>query len=143
MAAANSVKKSKSIQKTVHWEPEVLEALEAHMKRERINNFSIAVNDAVKFGLFPEYRDDRSADLVKLYQQLSHSVAEHRKKTGRDLMIMQEMMLQLMKVILTHTNALPEKERLVAEKQANVRLDRLVEEIIRKLPVQKGPPASQ
>jgi hypothetical protein len=49
-------------------------------------------------------------------------------------MIMQEMVLQLMKVILTHTNAMPEKERVLAEKQAESRLDKIMENIVRQLP---------
>jgi len=134
MPRSTHEKKAKGIQKTVHWEPDVLAALESHMKSQRINNFSIAANDAVKYSLFAEYRDDRSADLVKLYNQLAYSVAEHRKKTARDLMIMQEMMLQLMKVILTHTNVMPEKERVLAEKQAESRLDKIMENIVRQLP---------
>ena len=103
MSQDRTKKKVKNVQKTIHWEPEVLQALENHMKREGINNYSIAANDAVKFALFPEHRDDRNADLMKLNQQMLFSLAEHRKKTGRDLMILQEMNLQLIKLIAMRT----------------------------------------
>lgn len=137
MGEAKSSKK-KSIQKTVHWEPDVLEALEQHMRREKINNFSVAANDAVRYGVCPEYRDDRNAELFRLYSQISFSVAEHRKKTARDLMILQELSLQLIKLLFAQLPALPEKDRLTAEKQANARLDKLMEEVIRSLPAQRN-----
>ncbi len=135
---AQAETKAKKIQKTVQFEPEVWEAIEVHMKRERINNISIAVNDAVKYSLFPEYRDDRNADQGKLVQQILFSLAEHRKKTGRDLMLIQEFMLQFMKQFLMHTHEIPASERGGAEAQAKVRLDKLMEDVIRSLPQSKS-----
>ena len=138
MAQIKTEPKNKKIQKTIQFEPEAWAAIEAHMKRERINNISIAVNDAVKFGLFPEYRDDRNADLVKLYHQMSYSLAEHRKKTGRDLMILQEFTLQFMKQFMMHTHEIPKGDQAAAETQAKVRLDKVMEEVIRSLPQSKS-----
>ncbi len=138
MAQIKAELKNKKIQKTIQFEPEAWAAIEAHMKRERINNISIAVNDAVKFGLFPEYRDDRNADLVKLYHQMSYSLAEHRKKTGRDLMILQEFTLQFMKQFMMHTHEIPKGDQAAAETQAKVRLDKVMEEVIRSLPQSKS-----
>ncbi len=135
---AQAETKAKKIQKTVQFEPEVWEAIEVHMKRERINNISIAVNDAVKYSLFPEYRDDRNADQGKLVQQILFSLAEHRKKTGRDLMLIQEFMLQFMKQFLMHAPEIPGHEQVGAEVQAKVRLDKLMEDVIRSLPQSKS-----
>ena len=138
MAQIKAEPKNKKIQKTIQFEPEAWAAIEAHMKRERINNISIAVNDAVKFGLFPEYRDDRNADLVKLYHQVSFSLAEHRKKTGRDLMLLQEFTLQFMKQFLIHTNEIPKGNQEAAEAQAQVRMDKIMESVIQSLPQAKA-----
>ncbi len=133
MSQDRTKKKVKNVQKTIHWEPEVLQALETHMKREGINNYSIAANDAVKFALFPEHRDDRNADLVKLNQQLLFSLAEHRKKTGRDLMILQEMNLQLIKLVAMRTQDVSPHDQGARETQANVIMDKIMEGIARNL----------
>ena len=129
--------KEKRIQKTVYFEPEVWAALETHMKRERINNVSIAANDALKFSLFPEYRGDREADMGKLFGQVSYSLAEHRKKTGRDMLILQEMMVSFVKEFFKHTHPIPTANIPAAETQAQVRLDAYMEELVRRLPKSK------
>ena len=134
---AVAVKKEKPIQKSVYFDPEVWAALEAHMKRERINNASIAINDAVKYALFPEHRDDRNADVAKLCTQTIYSLNEHRKKTGRDLTIMQEMLMQFVQAYFMHTHQIPDSEKAGAEAQANVRLDDFMEQLVRKLPKAK------
>ena len=125
-------KKERRVQKTVYFDPEVWMALEAHMKRERIDNVSIATNDAVKYSLFPEYRGDREADLSKLFGQLSFSLAEHRKKTGRDMMLLQEMILQFIKLFFVHTHQIPDSGRKAAEAQAEIRLDSFMNSLIKK-----------
>lgn len=133
MSQDRTKKKVKNVQKTIHWEPEVLQALENHMKREGINNYSIAANDAVKFALFSEHRDDRNADLMKLNQQMLFSLAEHRKKTGRDLMILQEMNLQLIKLIAMRTQDVSQYDQAARETQANALMDKVMEGIARNL----------
>ena len=130
-------KKSRRVQKTVHLDPDVWEALEAHMKRQRVDNVSIAVNDAVKYSLFPEHRSDRDADLVKLYHQISFSLAEHRKKTARDLSFQQEMLFQFIQYYFMHTHKIPASEQGAAETQANIRLDAFMEKLVGKLPKAK------
>ena len=126
-------KKSRRVQKTVHLDPDVWEALEAHMKRQRVDNVSIAVNDAVKYALFPEHRNDRDADLVKLYHQFSFSLAEHRKKTARDMKVQLEMMFQFIQYYFMHTHQIPAAEQGAAEAQANVRVEAFMEQLTREL----------
>ncbi|MFH1159253.1 MAG: hypothetical protein V1721_10315 [Pseudomonadota bacterium] len=131
-------KKSRRVQKTIRFDPDVWEALEAHMKRQRVDNISIAVSDAVKYSLFPEHRSDREADLVKLYHQLSFSLAEHRKKTARDMTFLQEMLFQYIHHYFMHTHQIPAAEQGAAEAQANVRLDAFMEQLVAKLPQKKS-----
>jgi len=126
-------KKSRRVQKTVHFDLDVWEALEEHMKRQRIDNVSIAVNDAVKYSLFPEHRSDRDADLVKLFHQLSFSLAQHRKKTARDMVFQQEMLFQFIQYYFMHTHKIPSAEQGAAEAQANARLDVFMEQLVGKL----------
>jgi hypothetical protein len=108
------------------------------MKRERINNISIAVNDAVKYALFPEHRDDRNADVAKLCTQTLYSLNEHRTKTARDLTIVQEMLVQLVQTYFVHTHQVPASEKVVAETQAKVRTDEFMELLVRRLPKKKA-----
>ena len=135
---ATPVKKEKAIQKSVYFDPDTWAALEAHMKRERINNVSIAVNDAVKYALFPEHRDDRNADVAKINQQILYSLADHRKKTHRDLTIMQEMIMQYVQTYFAHTHQIPPSEKAAAEAQAKVRTDAFMEQLVRGLPKKKA-----
>lgn len=132
-----AVKKSRAVQKSVYFEPEVWAALEKHMTQERINNVSIAVNDAVKYALFPEHRDDRNADGAKISHQILYSLADHRKKTARDLTILQEMVMQLVQEYFMHTHQIPTAERAGAEAQANVRVETFMERLVRRLPKSK------
>ncbi len=129
--------KGKRVQKTVHFDPEVWEALEKHMKQSRINNVSIAVNDAVKFSLAPEHQNDRDAALVKLFHQLSFSLAEHRKKTARDMTFLQEMFFQYVQNYFMHTHKIPDADVGAAELQANVRLDAFMEKLVKKIQASK------
>jgi len=128
MAVAKKVKK---IQKSVYFDDDVLKALEKQMKTSHNPNFSAIVNDGLRYAMFPEHRNDRDADLVKLYNQLSYSLAEHRKKTARDMAFMQEIALQSMKNFYVHNTSVPEGEAEAMEAQANARLDKFMEEIVR------------
>lgn len=74
------------------------------MKRERINDVSITTNDALEYSLFPEYRDDRNADMSKLITQKLYLLAEHRKKTCRDMRVMQDILMQYIEVYFLHTH---------------------------------------
>jgi hypothetical protein len=121
----------------VHFDPDVWEALEKHMKQSRINNVSIAVNDAVKFSLAPEHQNDRDAALVKLFHQLSFSLAEHRKKTARDMTCLQEMFFQFVLTYLTHTHKINDVDLIAAEAQGNVRMDKFMEKFVRSLQQKK------
>jgi len=132
------VRKRKKIQKTVLFEADVWGAVEAHMKRERINNHSLIANDAVKYALFPEHRDDRNADSVKLLHQILYSLNEHRKKTARDLTILQEILVRFAHTYFMHTHQIPDSAKKEAEMQANLRLDAFMEQIVRRLPSAKS-----
>jgi hypothetical protein len=127
-------KKNKKIHKTVHFEEEVLNTLEAHMQRERIYNFSVAANDAIKFALFPEHRDDRNADTAKLLHQILYSLNEHRRKTARDLTKFQEILVWFVHTYFMHTHQIPDSAKKDAEIQANLRLDAFMDQIVRRLP---------
>jgi hypothetical protein len=133
----NPIRKRKKIPKTVQFEAEVWEALEAHMKRERIYNHSLAANDAIKYALFPEHRDDRNADTAKLLNQILYSLNEHRRKTSRDLTIFQEILVRFTHAYFMHTHQIPDSAKEDAEVQANVRLDAFMEQIVRRLPKAK------
>ena len=128
------VKTDKRVQKTIQWDADVLEALEQHSVRKRLNNLSAAANDAVRYALFPEFREDREAETNKLLQQLNYSLNEHRKKTGRDMTILQEGLLQFVQYYLMHTHNIPKGEEEAARAQANARFDKFTEELVQKLP---------
>lgn len=128
------VRRRKKVPKTIQFEEEVWKALEAHMKRERIYNLSLAANDAIKYALFPEHRDDRNADTTKLLNQILYSLNEHRRKTARDLTIFQEILVRLTHTYFMHTHQIPDSAKEGAETQANLRLDAFMEQIIRRLP---------
>ena len=127
------VAKSKKVQKTIYIDEDVWEALEKQMKMTRNTNVSVLVNDGLRYAMFPEYRNDRDADLVKLYHQFSASLADHRKKTARDLAFLQEMMLQAVKNQYMAFPPVPEKDIDVKEADANVRLNHFMESIVRNM----------
>ena len=125
--------KAKRVQKTIHIDADVWDALEKQMKMSRNPNVSAAVNDGLRYAMFPEFRNDRDADLVKLYNQLSYSLAEHRKKTGRDMAYMQEMVLQMVKNGFMQSGRIPEDQLEAREADANARLDGFMEDIVRNM----------
>lgn len=134
---APPVRKRKKIPKTVQFEEEVWLALEAHMKRERIFNHSMVANDAIKYALFPEHRNDRNADSTKIFYQILYSLNEHRKKTARDLAIIQEMLGRFVHAYFMHTHQIPASEKGAMEAQANVRFEAFMELVVRELPKAK------
>ena len=105
----------------------------AEMKVSRNANVSAIVNDGLRYVMFPEFCNDREADLVKLYNQLSYSLAQHRKKTAQDMAYTQEIMLQAMKNAFIHSAPIPESEFEAREVQANARLDKFMESIVRNM----------
>ena len=129
--------KSKKVQKTITFDSDVLDALEKKMKMSHNSNWSAMVNDGLRYAMFPEYRDDRDADLVKLYNQFSVSLAQHRKKTARDLAFMQEMLLKSMFNFYLYNPDLPESEQQALEAQAKARLNQFMEEVVRDMPALK------
>ena len=129
----SKIRRAKKVQKTVYFDDDVWEALEKQMKVSRNANVSAIVNDGLRYAMFPEFRNDRDADLVKLYNQLSYSLAQHRKKTARDMAYTQEIMLQAMKNAFIHSSPVPESELEAREVQANARLDKFMESIVRNM----------
>jgi len=125
--------KAKKLQKTIHFDDDVVSALEKQMKVSHNSNYSAMVNDGLRYAMFPEHRSDREADLVKLNQQFSASLAQHRKKTARDMALLQEMVLQMMKTFYMHNTPISEADQLAAETQANARLDGFMEGIVRNM----------
>ena len=125
--------KAKKLQKTIHFDDDVVSALEKQMKVSHNSNYSAMVNDGLRYAMFPEHRSDREADLVKLNQQFSASLAQHRKKTARDMALLQEMVLQMMKTFYMHNTPIAESDQLAAETQANARLDDFMEGIVRNM----------
>jgi Cft2 family RNA processing exonuclease len=128
-----SIKTDKRVQKTIQWDADVWEALEKHNKQMRLNNMSAAANDAVRYALFPEFRSDREADMTKQFQQLLYSLNEHRKKTARDITILQEGLMQFVLHYFMHTHNIPKGEQDAARAQANARFDGFLEELMQKL----------
>jgi lipopolysaccharide export LptBFGC system permease protein LptF len=125
--------KAKKLQKTIHFDDDVVSALEKQMKVSHNSNYSAMVNDGLRYAMFPEHRSDREADLVKLNQQFSASLAQHRKKTARDMALLQEMVLQMMKTFYMHNTPISKGDQLAAETQANARLDDFMEGIVRNM----------
>ena len=125
--------KAKRVQKTVYFDAEVWEALEKQMKVSHNPNVSAIVNDGLRYAMFPEHRNDRDADLVKLYNQFSASLAMHRKKTARDLAFMQELILKFSHEFFMHHPSIPEDSKAPREAEANARLDAFMENIVRNM----------
>ncbi|MDY0096207.1 MAG: hypothetical protein RBT80_26220 [Candidatus Vecturithrix sp.] len=123
----------KKIQKSVYFDPDVWEALEKQMKISANSNISVVVNDGLRYAMFPEHRNDRDADLVKLYHQFSASLADHRKKTARDLAFIQEMILNAVKTQYLTFPPVPEKELEIREVSANARLNQFMEHIVQNM----------
>ena len=134
ITTSRPMRRGKKIPRTVHFDPMVLEAMEAHMKRERLENFSVTANDAIKFSLFPEHREDRDAGTTKLLNQILYSLNEHRRKTSRDMAIFQEILVRFVHEYFMHTHQIPDSEKEGTVTQANLRLDDFMEQIIRRLP---------
>lgn len=130
-------RKQKRVQKTVYFDAQVWAALEKQMAQSHNPNVSAIVNDGLRYAMFPEYRNDRDADLVKLYHQFSASLAQHRKKTARDMAFLQEMVLKTMHEFFQHHHEIPPDARPAREAEANARLDRFMEEIVRNMPALK------
>lgn len=137
MAISRKPRKAKKVQKTVYFDDDVWEALEKQMKMSRTGNVSISVNDGLRYAMFPEHRNDRDADLVKLYHQFSSSLAEHRKKTARDLAFIQEMILQAVKEQFMHANPIDDSELAARDAVATKKLDDFMENIVRNMPALK------
>ena len=125
--------KTKRVQKTVYFDAEVWEALEKQMKVSHNPNVSAIVNDGLRYAMFPEHRNDRDADLVKLYNQFSASLAMHRKNTARDLAFMQELILKFSHEFFMHHPSIPEDSKAPREAEANARLDAFMENIVRNM----------
>jgi hypothetical protein len=125
--------KTKRVQKTVYFDAEVWEALEKQMKVSHNPNVSAIVNDGLRYAMFPEHRNDRDADLVKLYNQFSASLAMHRKKTARDLAFMQELILKFAHEFFMHHPSIPEDNKAPREAEAYARLDAFMENIVRNM----------
>ena len=120
--------KKKTVAVNVTLEADVDKALQKHMKAQNLTNRSRAINDGLKYALYPEHRDGRSEDLVKLYHQILYSLNEHRKKTARDLAANQEIMLQFMLDYYANTPASGKRDP-----EAQKRLDNLMEVVVRNL----------
>lgn len=127
------VTKPKKVQKTIYIDEDVWESLEKQMKMTRNTNVSVLVNDGLRYAMFPEHRNDRDADLVKLYHQFSASLADHRKKTARDLAFIQEMILNAVITQYLTFPPVPEKELEVREVSANARLNQFMEHIVQNM----------
>lgn len=110
----------KKVQKTVYFDEDVWDALEKQMRMSRNGNITAIVNDGLRYAMFPEHRNDRDADLVKLYHQLSYSLAEHRKKTARDLAFVQEINLRTLHAFFEQDDQ---------DGSADERLDQLIQEL--------------
>lgn len=123
--------KSKRVQKTVYFDEDVWESLEKQMKTSHNPNVSAIVNDGLRYAMFPEYRNDRDADLVKLYNQFGASLASHRKKTARDMAFIQELILKFTHEFFMHHPSIPDDDKAPKEVEANARLDSFMETIVR------------
>lgn len=123
--------KAKRVQKTVYFDEDVWEALEKQMKASHNPNVSAITNDGLRYAMFPEHRNDRDADLVKLYNQFSASLASHRKKSARDMAFIQELILKFTHEFFMHHPSIPEDDKTPREAEANARLDSFMETIVR------------
>ncbi len=128
----------KSIQKSIHFEPEVFKAIEKQMKMSKSVSFSKAVNDAIRYAAFPEHRNDRDADVYKMMQVLLDSFVQHRKKTARDLAFIQEVTLETLQEFFRHNQQIPSDLKRENDVQARARTIEFVENIVRNMPQLKS-----
>lgn len=123
-------KKPKKVAKTIYISKRVDAAIEAHMRRESLNNYSVAVQDALEFALFPEYRDERHQEMTKNYAQLLYSFNEHRKHTARDFAVIQETLFQFMKEFYKNVPEPLDSEDAKTEIKARERFDAFLETVV-------------
>lgn len=130
-------KKDKPIKRSVYLSEKVDKALQAHMKAQNLKSITVAIEDALEYALFPEHRDDRNKEMMKLYGQLLYSFNEHRKKTARDFAIVQESVFQLALDMYKHMEPYHESEEEKRHERATARLDDFMNRIARQLPEQR------
>jgi hypothetical protein len=132
-AVKKTKEKIKNIPKSIYFEPKTVAAVEAHMKSARLGSFNLAVIDAVEYALYPEHRNDRNADVVKLCTQILYSINEHRTKTARDMTFLHEMTALQALNYFTHTHQIPASEKAAAEAQAKARMREFMEQAVRNM----------
>ncbi len=130
--------KVKKVQRTIYFDPEVWAFLEDKMKVSKNSNISAVVNDGLRYAAFPEHRSDREADMVKKMDVLLDSFVQHRKKTGRDLAFIQEMILESLNEFYRHNDQIPENEAKERDVKAKARVMTFIENIVRNMPKLKS-----
>jgi hypothetical protein len=128
---------AKKIARSVYLSEKIDKALHAHMKAQSLRSISVAIEDALEYALFPEFRDDRNKELTKMVAGINKSLNEHRKATARDMTILQETMFQFMLEYYRHTTAYPEDEAKIREADARARLNDFMERVVRNIPEQR------
>lgn len=121
--------KNKKIPKSVTITPHTDKYIRDHMKAQGLTNYSAALDDAVEYAFNPEFRGEREAELTKKINQFSYSLNEHRKKTGRDFAILQEMMLATLFEIYKRSPDVPDDLEEVKNAQALALLDKVADKI--------------
>ena len=131
-------KKEKPIKRSVYLSEKVDKALQAHMKAQNLKSITVAIEDALEYALFPEHRDDRNKEMMKLYGQLLYSLNEHRKKTARDFAIVQESICQLALDFYKHMEPYPKNEEKSRHEQAVKQWDDFMSRVVRQLSEQRA-----
>jgi len=122
---------AKKIARSVYLSEKIDKALHSHMKAQSLKSISVAIEDALEYALFPEFRDDRNKELTKMVAGINKSLNIHRKKTGEDFAILQETLFQFMLEYYRHTTAYPDDEAKIREADARARFNDFMERVAR------------
>ncbi|MDB2683221.1 hypothetical protein N9Z27_03120 [Alphaproteobacteria bacterium] len=120
---------NKKIQRSVYLSPKTDKYIRDHMKAQSVTSFAAAIEDAIEYAFDPELRGEREAELTKKINQLTYSLSEHRQKTARDLIFLQELMLRLLYESYYRMPQVPEDIHEAKHAKAMDGLNRVIKEV--------------
>lgn len=129
---------SKKEKRTIYFDDDVWDALQKKSKMSHNTNISALVNDGLRYAMFPEYRGDREADMVKMMQVVIDSFVQHRKKTARDLAFIQEICLEHLDEFYRYNLPIPEDQVKEREVLARTRKIDFIKKIQNNMPKLKS-----
>lgn len=125
---------------------EVSDALKAHARRHNLS-YSLAINNALKQVLFPEYQEEHNAALMAGLDRIEYQLKELRTHQRDDSTMLKEMLGTFVRVWFNNTAPVPEEQRRNAARSGGARferfLDRIVDQIDRRQSVLDRTPQSR